>query len=139
MKVFLKNDVAEISGVAEQIDSFCEEHGASEETAHALNLSIDELLTNAISYGYGDDATHEIEVAVRMEEGTIIVEIFDDAKPFDPFKEAKIPDTSLGIEDRPIGGLGVFLVREMMDSFGYRREGGRNIVTICKKARSADG
>jgi len=139
MKISLKNDLAEIGKAAERIEAFCEEHRAPEEVAYQINLSVDELLTNAISYGYGDDAVHEIEIDVTMDKGVIVVEIIDNAKPFDPFREAAIPDTSLDIGERPIGGLGVFLVRRMMDGFGYRREGERNIVTIRKKAHSVGG
>ena len=101
--------------------------------AFALNLSLDELLTNTISYGYDDGDSHRIDVAVRMEGSAIVVEISDDAKPFDP-ADAPQPDTGAMLEDRPIGGLGVHFVRKMMDGFRYSRSGGRNVVTLTKEA-----
>ena len=122
--------------MAERIDEFCAAQGVSPAIAYAVNLSVDELLTNTISYGYEDGAAHRIDIAVRMDESVIVVEIADDAAPFDPF-EAERPDTGATIEDRPIGGLGVHLVREMMDGHRYCRRGGRNIVTLTKETQSA--
>ncbi len=71
-----------------------------------------------------------------MDGSVIVVEITDDAKPFDPFEVQK-PDTDAALEDRPIGGLGVHFVREMMDGYQYRRSRGRNIVTLTKDTRGA--
>ena len=116
-----------------QIEEFCAARDLAPSVAFALNLSLDELLTNTISYGYDDGDSHRIDVAVRMEGSAIVVEISDDAKPFDP-ADAPRPDTGAAIEDRPIGGLGVHFVREMMDGFRYSRSGGRNIVTLTKEA-----
>ena len=67
-----------------------------------------------------------------MDGSVIVVEITDDAKPFDPSGVAQ-PDTGIPLEDRPVGGLGIHLVREMMDGFRYRRSGEHNIVTFTKK------
>ncbi len=122
--------------MAKQIEEFCAARDIAPAVTYALNLSMDELLTNTISYGYDDDAEHRIDIAVRMEGNAVVVEITDDAKPFDP-AEAAQPDTSLPIEDRPIGGLGIFLVHEMMDGFEYRRGEGRNIVTLTKNTEDA--
>ena len=119
--------------MAARIEEFCAARGVAPSVAFALNLSLDELLTNTINYGYEDGDSHRIDIAVRMEGSAIVVEINDDAKPFDP-ADAPRPDTGAALEDRPIGGLGVHFVRQMMDGFHYSRSGGRNIVTLTKEA-----
>ena len=121
--------------MAEKIDEFCAARDLPSAIAYAVNLSLDELLTNTISYGYDDDARHRIDIAIRMDGSAMVVEITDDAKPFDP-SEAARPDTDVPIEDRPIGGLGIHFVREMMDGFRYRRSGKHNIVTLTKNTET---
>ena len=117
--------------MAEKIDEFCAARDLPPAVAFAVNLSLDELLTNTINYGCDDGARHRIDVAVRMDGSALVVEITDDARPFDP-SEAARPDTDGAIEDRQIGGLGIHFVRETMDGFRYRRSGDRNVVTLTK-------
>ena len=131
MKISLFNEKQEIAAAADKIDEFCAERGVDPAAAYAVNLSIDELLTNTISYGYDDSERHRIDLMIRLDGNTIIVEISDDGRPFEP-TGVEQPDTDASVEDRAIGGLGIFLVREMMDSFQYRRHRGRNIVTLTK-------
>lgn len=107
----------------------------SSEIAFAVNVSVDELLTNTISYGYEDSDPHRIEMTVQMEGTVLVVELSDDARPYDP-TAAPDPDIDASIENRPIGGLGVHFVRVLMDSFLYRRSDGRNVVTLTKDTRS---
>ena len=129
------NDLREIAVAADRIDGFCSMHGLPPSTAYAVNLSVDELLTNTISYGYEDSEEHRIDLTIRLDAGVLAIEISDDGIEFAP-DSAKDPDTEASIEDRPIGGLGIFLTRQMMDSFDYRRDEGRNIVTLTKKTGS---
>lgn len=105
------------------------------EIAFAVNVSVDELLTNTISYGYDDSDGHRIEMTVWMEGSVLVIEISDDAKPYDP-TAAPHPDIDAPIEKRPIGGLGVHFVRALMDSFRYRRTDGRNVVTLTRETRN---
>ena len=116
------------------MDAFCAEHNVSSEIAFAVNVSVDELLTNTISYGYEDSDPHRIRMTVHMEGTVLVVELSDDAKPYDP-TAAPDPDIDAPIEARPIGGLGVHFVRTLMDSFLYRRSDGRNVVTLTKETR----
>ncbi len=126
------NDLREIAVAADRIDEFCSLNGIPPATAYAVNLSVDELLTNTISYGYEDGGEHRIDLMIRLDGDVLAVEISDDGIEFAP-DSADDPDTNASIEDRPIGGLGIFLTRQMMDSFDYRRDEGRNIVTLTKK------
>ena len=136
LQISLTNELREITVAATQIEEFFAARAQSPAIAYAVNLSVDELLTNTISYGYNDGNPHRIDIAVRMDESVIVVEITDDARPFEP-SEVPQPDTGASLEDRPLGGLGIFLVREMMDSFHYRRSQGHNIVTLTKEIRDA--
>lgn len=126
------NDLREIAVAADKIDEFCSVHGIPTATAYAVNLSVDELLTNTISYGYEDSGEHRIDLTIRLDGDVLALEISDDGVEFEP-DSAEAPDTDASIEDRPIGGLGIFLTRQMTDSFDYRRDEGRNIVTLTKK------
>jgi anti-sigma regulatory factor (Ser/Thr protein kinase) len=128
----LANRVEEIAQLAAAIDAFSEREGIPPGHAYALNLALDELITNLVNYGYADDAEHRIEVTIRLEPDAIVVDMVDDGQPFNPFTEAPEPDTAATIEDRAIGGLGVFLVRELMDTVEYRRDGDRNRVRLRK-------
>lgn len=126
------NDLREIAVAADRIDEFCSLNGIPPATAYAVNLSVDELLTNTISYGYEDSGEHRIDLMIRLDGDVLAVQISDDGIEFAP-DSADDPDTNASIEDRPIGGLGIFLTRQMMDSFEYRRDEGLNIVTLTKK------
>lgn len=136
LQLWLSNDVQEIADIAADVDAFCAAHNLAPEIAQAVNLSLDELLTNTISYGFADDKSHRIGVTIELDGGIITVQLTDDGLPFDPFS-APDPDIDAALEDRPVGGLGVFLVRQLMDEVDYRRAGGRNIVTIRKQIADA--
>ena len=131
LELSLANDPQAIAGIAARIDAFCEARNLSPQIAYAVNLSIDEILTNTIGYGYNDDGAHRIALTLRLEEGTLVVVIVDDARAFDS-SLATDPDTESPLEERALGGLGLFLVQQMMDGVDYRRQDGRNIVTLTK-------
>ena len=132
----LANELREIAGVAAQIDEFCAAHDL-QHVAYAVNLAIDEILTNTISYGYEDDERHQIEIIVRVEAEALVVVIVDDSMPFD-LALAPERDLEASLEDTPLGGLGLFLVHQMMDSVEYRREEGCNVVTLVKNTEQGD-
>lgn len=131
VEISLGNELREIAGVAAQIDRFCADHRLMPGLAYAVNLAIDEILTNTISYGYEDRERHRIEVIVNLEVDQLVVVIVDDSMPFD-LGLAPERDLDLSIEDTALGGLGLYLVHQMMDSVDYRREAGCNIVTLVK-------
>lgn len=131
LELSLANDLNELAGVAAGIDAFCESHRLESDIAFAVNLSIDELLTNTISYGYRDEETHRIELEVRIEGDELVVVIVDDSAAFDVSEETN-PELDASLTDRAVGGLGLFLVHQMMDGVEYRRRDGRNVVTLTK-------
>ncbi|OAN43036.1 serine/threonine protein phosphatase [Paramagnetospirillum marisnigri] len=132
LAVTITNDVSELENLAEQVDAFVEKHGLPEKLAFNLNVCLDELITNIISYGYDDDGAHDIGVKFSYDGVEFVTEIEDDAREYDPFTEAPEPDLELEVDDRPIGGLGVFLVKEFMDATDYRHEAGHNWTTLRK-------
>ena len=136
LEIAIANELEAIVAAAEKIDAFCEEREISPEIAYAVNLSIDEILTNTISYGYDDDEPHRIEIIVRLESDSLVVEIVDDSAPFD-LSATPEANVEASLEERDVGGLGLFLVHQMMDRVEYERIEGRNIVTLAKSASGA--
>lgn len=134
MRLELSDDLAEIAVLAARIEAFCDVHGIGSGIAHAVNLSLDELLTNTISYGFIGVPRREIAVEIDLSGDVLTVRISDTGIPFDP-SHAPPPDLESDVEQRPIGGLGVHFVREMMDGFDYRRHEGRNEVTLTKRVQ----
>ena len=136
LEISLANELREIAGVAARIDEFCASRNL-QHAAYAVNLAIDEILTNTIEHGYEDDERHRIELIVRVEEESLVVVIVDDSLPVD-LGIAPERDLDASLEDTALGGLGLFLVHQMMDSVDYRREEGCNVVTLVKDTRTAE-
>jgi len=136
LEVSLVNDLRELARIAERIDEFCADRDLGPRLAYAVNLAVDEILTNTISYGYDDQEPHRIALIVSMKADAVVVEIVDDSNAFD-LSEAPESDVESSIEDRVPGGLGLILVHQMMDSVEYRRVGDRNVVTLTKKTTGA--
>ena len=133
LEISVTNDLPDISSAAARIDAFCAAHDLASGICFDVTLAVDELVTNAIGYGYDDDGEHRIDIALRLEGDTLTVEVADDGKAFDPL-QAPEPDMSTPAEKRASGGLGIFLVRRTMDTVAYRREDGRNVVTLTTHA-----
>ena len=132
LEIKLKNKVSELDGVNQTLREFGQRHGLASKVIHDLNLAMEEILTNIISYGYTDNREHEVKVRLSAQLGEVSVEIEDDGQPFNPL-EAPEPDITKPLEERKIGGLGIHLVRKLMDSLEYKRQGERNLLTIKKK------
>ena len=126
----LKNDLSELARVAEAIESLGASRGWPAKWIVNLNLSLDELITNTVSYGYRDADEHEIRVTVTERDGSLVVILEDDGIAFDPFTAAPEPDLDAGVEERRIGGLGVHFVKTLMDEVAYERVDGCNRITL---------
>ncbi|MEN6461574.1 MAG: SpoIIE family protein phosphatase, partial [Syntrophomonas sp.] len=131
MEYRLKNRLEEISVLAEAIEDFGAVNNLPKEAIFQVNLSLDELLTNTISYGFSAGGEHEIIIELALRDKTLTIEIRDDGLPFNPLQHSE-PDISQDIEERPIGGLGIHLVRKMMDDIEYRREADCNVLIMKK-------
>lgn len=130
--IALRNDLAEMTHLADELQAFASGHGVSDGTLFAVNLALEELVTNTISYGFEDGGEHVITISLDVDGPDLHVRVEDDAKAFNPL-EREAPDLNAPIEDRPIGGLGVHLVRTLMDEVRYERVGARNVLSMRKR------
>ena len=139
LSIRVANDLKELTVIAERVDGFCGRHEIPPAIAYQVNLSLDELLTNTISYGFADGAQHEIRIDLSIDGARLVVRIEDDARQFDLTEtDPTKADTDSALEERTPGGLGIFLVHQMMDSVSYRRENNKNVVVLGKKVDSSD-
>lgn len=133
LRLTLKNDLSELSRIADEIESHGESRGWPTKWIMNLNLSLDELITNTVSYGYQDTDEHEIHVTLTERTGSLVVVVEDDGMAFDPFTAAPAPDLEADVEDRPIGGLGVYFVKTLMDEVAYERVENCNRITLIQR------
>ena len=134
LRLILKNDLAELSRIAEEIESHGESRGWPPKWILNLNLSLDELITNIVSYGYQDTDKHEIHVTLTERDGSLVVVVEDDGIAFDPFAATPEPDLEAELEERQIGGLGVYFVKSLMDEVAYERAESSNRITLILRS-----
>ena len=127
----LPNDINTIPQLSEFIESFCDEAGIGMETTMSLNLALEEAVVNVMDYAYPKDTAGHVNIDVRTDADCVVFVITDNGIPFDP-TAMKDVDTTLPLEERSIGGLGIFLTRQIMDDISYERSNGRNILTLKK-------
>ncbi len=130
----MANDISAIRAVNDDFSRYAEQQGLPATVQRRINVCLDELLNNIVSYGYCEEESgeeHEIELHFRLLDSELVVTIIDDGRPFNPFGNEP-PDTCLSVEERPIGGLGVHLVKSFMDKVRYERHGENNVVTLHK-------
>ena len=125
----IKNSIAEIARVVELIEELATVQNLPAGTIWPLNVALDEILSNIISYGHEDGREHEIVVRVSLEHGLMIAEVEDDGRAFDPLA-APPPAIDVPLEERGVGGLGIHIVRNLMDEVTYNRIAGRNRLTL---------
>ncbi len=132
-KVILENRLDELQRFITTLTEFARVGSLPEEIAFSVQLAIDELFTNIVSYGYDDDESHQVEIKMSIQGRELRIELIDDAKQFDPLHEAAQPDLDASLEDRRIGGVGIHLVKTMMDDVSYKYEDSKNHLTLVKK------
>lgn len=128
-KLILKNDFVEIERLAGWVRSFGREHNLPEKLVWEIRLVLEEVVTNIISHGYADRADHAIEISIVNSERDITLSVRDDAQPFNLLDHSQ-PDLETPLEDRGVGGMGVHIVREIMDEIDYKREADGNLVVM---------
>ncbi len=134
IKITLKNNLAEIERMAGWVRDFGRENWPSEELVWQIRLVLEEVVTNIISYGYENQAGHLIEVQIVDSEQAVTLSVRDDACPFN-LLEHPVPDLEIPLEDRRVGGLGIHMVRQIMDTIDYQREAGENRLLMRKRKR----
>lgn len=130
--IVLQNDLVELERLGALVASLGRECEWPDGIAQHVELALDEIVTNIISYAYDDDGPHDIVIRLAASRDEVRVEVADDGRPFDP---VTAPEAVTGgaIDERPVGGLGWHLVRSVVDVLEYHRIGGRNVVTFVKR------
>ena len=131
-KLVLHNDINEIARLADFIDDLAGEARLDAGLAMSLNLALEEAVTNVIMYAYPAGQAGSLELEAERGTGFLRFIITDTGKPFDPTAMPEA-DVTLGVMERPVGGLGIFLVRRIMDEVRYARRGGQNVLILLKK------
>lgn len=131
LRLDLRADLADLKRANDALADLAGRMGWSHEVLFQLRLVLEESMINVISYGSEDGRLARVRLDLYQDGETVRLELSDDGVAFDP-SSLPTPDLSLDIEHRPIGGLGVYLIRTMMDSVSYRREGGWNRLLLTK-------
>ena len=134
-EITLRTDLSELTPLAEFIGRFATEGALPADVAFQLDLVLEELVTNCIVYGRPGNGEGTIRLRLERAGDTVEIDLVDDGIAFDP-RSAPEPDLDATLEDRQVGGLGVFLVRQFVDEFDYRREDGRNHLHLRKRITS---
>ena len=127
----LPNDINSVPQLSEFIDAICEELEIDMGVAMSLNLAMEEAVVNVIDYAYPEGTEGEVNIEAIAEGAQLHFIISDSGKPFDPTAKEEV-DTTLTAEERPIGGLGIHLIRQIMDNITYERKNEKNILRLSK-------
>lgn len=142
-QIILQNDVQQVPLLAQFVDEVCERlregdgtsgmtAGLDMATTMKLNLAVEEAVVNVMNYAYPQGTVGDINIEAKGDDNQLEFIISDSGTPFDPTAKADA-NTSLTAEERPIGGLGIHLVRQIMDEVMYERKDNKNILTLRKK------
>ncbi len=127
----LKSDLSELKALCQHLNKLGQVTGLSEACITDINICLDELFTNIVSYGFEDDLEHIIRFTINLDNNVLTLNIEDDGIPFNPL-EKKDPEIPADLIDVRIGGLGIHIVRKLMDDIRYKRKRGKNKLTMKK-------
>ena len=130
----LKNDVHEVARFSSFMKSVTEKLDIQKSLGHQLRLAIEEAVVNVINYAYPTGTEGNVTIKIASDGNTLHCQIIDAGIPFDPTTKEKT-DITQSAENRQVGGLGILLVRELMDSINYERIEGQNVLTLMKKIK----
>ena len=128
----LPNRESAVGDLQDQLEAFGRQQGLGPRVLHEAQLALEEHLTNIISHGYDDTLEHQIKVVVILSASELHIQVEDDGRPFNPL-EQPAPDLSKPFEERPVGGLGIHMMRQSLDQLDYRRVDGKNILGMIKR------
>jgi serine/threonine-protein kinase RsbW len=133
IRLAIPADLDEIPRVSEVIEENLQTAGFPEETILDLQLAVEEAVANTVVHGYRG-AAGEVIIAVQITDDAVQVRIEDNAPPFNPLSVPD-PDRGTDLEDRRIGGVGIFLIRQVMDEVSYEYKDGKNLLTLVKQKK----
>ena len=122
-----------LNRIVDAIESISLQEEWPPELLFTMNLVLEELGINIIRYAYGEDSNETFQIIITSEPSELTVDVIDAGPPFNPLTDAPEPDTDAPMLDRPIGGLGIHLVKSMMDEVDYKREYDRNHLRLVKR------
>ena len=122
----------ELGRIAAEVEAMGKREDWSPNLVFRANLVLEELLVNIIKYGQSD-GINGFDITLTSEPDRLTIEVVDEGKPFDPVKDAPPPVLTGSLEDRPVGGLGLHLVRSLVDELSYKRERGKNHVALVAR------
>ena len=128
----LKNHLAELNRLWRTLEKFGKPLGLSPKSLHEINLVLEELFTNIITYGFEDSAEHRIRIEITQANDSLQVRVEDDGRCFNPIGVLP-PDLTCAVENRKIGGLGLLLIRRFVEDIQYEHKAGKNILTFRKQ------
>lgn len=131
----VSNQIDELTRVQVFLEELGDEWEMPVALVMSINLVMEEALTNTILYGYDDDNAHTIEVTFALNGDHLMITLVDDGHAYDPTLK-KDPDITAAAEDRNIGGLGIFLIKKIMDKVEYTRIGNENYLILTKNIKS---
>ena len=134
MRITLRNNISEIERLANAVMLFSRENNFPDRVTFDINLALEEVVNNIISYAYRDKKEHQIHVYMDLKGQELVIKVEDDGIPFNPL-EVTEPDIKKPLEERQPGGLGLFFVRNLIDTLEYRRDKDKNIFIIRKKLK----
>lgn len=129
--IILENKMAELERIQLITEELAEEWNISFGISNTINLALEEAFTNLVKYAYKDENPHSIEIQFERKTDRVVITLIDDSPPYDP-TEKEDPDVSLSAEERPIGGLGIYLIKKLMDEVEYKQVGDMNHFIITK-------
>jgi len=131
LKLEFKNTLPDLSKALDTALNWLTPFNLPADASYLTILAMEELATNTINFGYTDNEEHLIGVELNIESDRLVVQYVDDGVYFNPL-DVQEPDTSLPVEERPTGGLGILLLRKIADTMTYLREHEKNLVSIHK-------
>ena len=132
-RISLTPDLSSIAELEQSLEEFAGAYELDIGLQNRLNLMLEELITNSVNYSLPSVSGPELELGLSVEDTFVVAQVEDNGPAFDPFTEAPEADTASALEDRPIGGLGIFLTKKFSDEYAYERIGERNRVILrCK-------
>jgi anti-sigma regulatory factor (Ser/Thr protein kinase) len=137
VEVRLPNSLAALSRLHDVVVQFCQQHDIHPDTEFKIDLALDEVFTNIVRYGYDDQQPHEIVVRFKGSRDSVRICVEDDGRPFNPLLAPEV-DVNAALSERRAGGLGIHLLRRLLDQIRYQRRPAGNRLILIKRLRKEE-